>query len=102
VSGELSSTAAVYVDATAQVKADVAGASLHVAGRVEGTVRSEGRVELAPTAQVVGEVHAGTLVMQEGARVEGQLHMTTPSTPPTPPPPTPTPPRSPRPNPSGP
>jgi cytoskeletal protein CcmA (bactofilin family) len=45
---------------------------------VEGQVRSAGRVEIAATGRVTGEVHAGTLVMQEGAVVDGALHMAPP------------------------
>lgn len=73
VEGEIASDAEVDVAGTALVKAAIRAAQLQVAGRLEGTVHCAGRVELGASSRVTGEIHAGTLVIQEGALVDGQV-----------------------------
>ncbi len=75
VEGEVTGDAEVSVEPSARVRANIAGASITIQGTVEGSVSSPGRVEIAPTGRITGEIRAGTLVMQEGAKVDGTLHM---------------------------
>jgi cytoskeletal protein CcmA (bactofilin family) len=42
---------------------------------LNGAITCSGRVEIASSARVTGEVSAGTLVIQEGAYFEGNLKM---------------------------
>jgi cytoskeletal protein CcmA (bactofilin family) len=75
VQGELESKRSVFIEENAKVSAKVSGASIVVAGEVDGQLTCPGRVEIKPTGRVLGEIHAGTLIMLEGAFFEGQLKM---------------------------
>ncbi|HEX7813962.1 polymer-forming cytoskeletal protein [Dyella sp.] len=47
-------------------------------GRVEGDIHVTDRLELAPEARIVGDVHYNTLEMAAGAQVNGRItHQTT-------------------------
>ncbi len=75
VQGEIESQRSILVDAQANVNAKVTAATVTVAGQVNGQIFCSGRVELQPSGRVVGEINAGTLIMQEGAFFEGNLKM---------------------------
>lgn len=55
------------------VRGDVRVSHLIVYGRIEGTVFATGLVDLRANACVAGDVFYGTLEMQAGAVIEGQL-----------------------------
>ncbi len=80
VQGELASSETIVIEETGRVTATITAAQVVVAGQVEGQVRGRGRVELRPTARMRGELHAGVLVIQEGAAFEGRACMTDPVT----------------------
>ena len=75
VQGEIESKRSVLVEAQANVNAKVTGATVTVAGQVNGQIFCSGRVEIRPSGRVIGEINAGTLIMQEGAFFEGNLKM---------------------------
>ena len=78
--GDLESKRAVFVEETARIKAKVTGASIIVAGEVDGQLHCAGRVEIKPSGRMTGGINAGTLKMDEGAFFEGQLKMVKPET----------------------
>ena len=65
----------MIVDESAKVQARITAEQVMVLGEVNGSIVCSGRVEIASTARVTGEVTAGTLVIQEGAFFEGSLKM---------------------------
>jgi cytoskeletal protein CcmA (bactofilin family) len=73
--GEVESKRAVYVEEGARVNAKIIAAEITISGQVEGQVFSTGRVEIRPTGRVTGEVNAASLIMQEGAYLDGQIKM---------------------------
>lgn len=73
--GEIESKRAIFVEGKAKVTAKVTANSVTIAGEVNGQIFCDGRVEIRPTGRVTGEIHAGSLVMQEGAYFEGHLKM---------------------------
>jgi cytoskeletal protein CcmA (bactofilin family) len=75
VQGELISSGTIVVEQSGRVVATITAARVFVDGQVEGLVRGSGRVELRPTARVQGELHAGVLVVEEGASFEGRASM---------------------------
>jgi cytoskeletal protein CcmA (bactofilin family) len=75
VQGEIESRRAILVDEEANVTAKVTAENVTVAGQVSGQIYCSGRVEIRPSGRVVGEINAGTLIMQEGAFFEGHLKM---------------------------
>jgi cytoskeletal protein CcmA (bactofilin family) len=78
VEGELSAGEEIFVAEGAHVNARVDARVVVVAGVVEGVVTCGGRLEVLPTGRVSGDVTAPSLVVHEGATIEGDLRMTTP------------------------
>lgn len=75
VQGEIECSQRVVVDEEARVQARIVAEHVTILGEVNGAIECSGRVEIASTGRVIGEVTAGTLVIQEGAVVEGHLKM---------------------------
>lgn len=75
VQGILVSKAAIFVEETAAVSAALTASQVTVAGKVDGQIHCQGRVEIRPTGRVTGEIHAGALIVQEGAFFEGNSRM---------------------------
>ena len=75
VQGEVSSSSIVHVEAGGSAEARIEAAAVEIAGEVQGQVHASGRVVLASSSRVSGEVYAGTIVMSEGAVLDGALHM---------------------------
>lgn len=73
--GEIESKRAIYVEEGARVSAKITAAEITISGQVDGQIFSTGRVEIRPTGRVTGEVNAASLVMQEGAYLDGQIKM---------------------------
>ena len=46
-----------------------------MAGRVQGSVSAQSRVELQSTCRVQGDIRSRRIKLDEGGRVDGQLHM---------------------------
>ncbi len=76
--GELRCEGRVSVLETGTVKGTLQGKSIRVSGSVEGDVSAEERVELTPSARLVGNITAPRMHIAEGATFEGQVFMRTP------------------------
>jgi len=46
-----------------------------IGGRVDGTIVAEERVELQGTSSINGDIHSRVIVVLEGAKVNGAVHM---------------------------
>jgi cytoskeletal protein CcmA (bactofilin family) len=75
VQGEISSSSSVHIEAGGIAEARIEATAIEIAGEVQGQVHASGRVVLAASSRVSGEVYAGTIVMSEGAVLDGALHM---------------------------
>jgi cytoskeletal protein CcmA (bactofilin family) len=75
VEGELVASNEIFVAEGARVNARIAAQVIIVAGLVDGTLECSGRLEVLPTGRVSGEILAPTLVVHEGATVDGDLKM---------------------------
>lgn len=73
--GEISCGKSVIIEESASVNAKVSAANAVVAGKLEGSIECEGRLEILATGKVSGELTAGVLIIQEGAFFEGHLKM---------------------------
>jgi cytoskeletal protein CcmA (bactofilin family) len=73
--GEIVSDGTLVVGDTARIEASVEVGVLVLAGRLTGSVRAARRVELRPTARLVGEVTTPTFVIEPGAVFEGHCRM---------------------------
>ena len=58
-------------EVTAQIRAD----SIVVCGKVKGEIIATNRIEIHPTAKIIGNVTAPKLIVHEGAIFEGQCSM---------------------------
>jgi len=71
VDGEIDLRGALDIDASAVVKARIRATAVRVAGTVVGDITATDVLHLAPTARVIGDLRAGRLVIEPGARVSG-------------------------------
>ncbi len=74
VEGEVLVTGDVEIGDTAQVKASVAGREVRIRGRVSGPVTA-GRLLLAGSGSLLGDVRVPRLVVEEGATLNGNVAM---------------------------
>lgn len=65
----------VFIAESADVDANIEAATVVVAGLLKGTVRSGTRFEVLPSGRVSGDVQSPTLVIHEGATVNGAFTM---------------------------
>lgn len=70
--GVLESQSNVIIGESANVVADVAGFHITVAGRVVGDITAVGRLEILATGYVRGDVHAASLLIEEGGTFHGR------------------------------
>jgi|GEM_PF-4771460 len=75
IEGEVISEGLLVVEQTALIKGDITADEVVVHGRVEGSIKSKGRVSLAPNCLIDGDVYSKSLVMAEGAALNGAVHM---------------------------
>ena len=73
--GEIFTTADVVIGDQGEVTAEIHAVNLTIAGKVEGNVEVKGRLEIVPTGRLLGNATVGVLVIEEGARLEGQIEM---------------------------
>jgi cytoskeletal protein CcmA (bactofilin family) len=57
----------------ADIRADIVGKIVTIRGRVEGQIIASEKVQLHETASVEGDIRSPTIVIADGARLEGQL-----------------------------
>lgn len=75
VQGEIDCAKALVIEESAEVDAKVTAANAIVAGKLDGSIVCDGRLEILATGRVSGELTAGVLIIQEGAFFEGHLKM---------------------------
>lgn len=82
LTGEVEAGELVFVAETAEVDAELRAATVVVAGHFKGKVQCRERLEIMPTGKVSAELTTKSLVVHDGAFVEGQVHMSEKSEPP--------------------
>jgi cytoskeletal protein CcmA (bactofilin family) len=75
VDGEISAKDSVTIGESAVVTAQIKASSVMVAGKVSGDIVATQRIEIRPSAKVVGNLTAPVLVVHEGALFEGHCSM---------------------------
>src|SRR5215212_5419596 len=78
VKGTIDCQGTLFVAQGANVSAKVEAENITVAGDLSGEINCRGRLQMMPSGRVRGKVATETLVINEGAYYEGQLHMTAP------------------------
>ena len=84
VSGSLKTSKNLRVGAGATIKADVEAANVWVAGEIRGHVVCKGKIEVAATGKIFGNVDTQSIVVAHGAVLHGKVtmagHDTSPAT----------------------
>ena len=75
VEGEIVAVANVTIAQEATVKGKINDTSIHVQGKVMADVSAEKRLEIQPPGSVIGDVNTQSLIVGDGAVLEGQVSM---------------------------
>ena len=75
VSGSLKTKRNLRVGPTAVLKADLEAANMMLAGEIRGQIKCFGKVELAATAKVYGNVETQSIAVAHGAILHGKVTM---------------------------
>ncbi|MBX6753581.1 MAG: polymer-forming cytoskeletal protein [Thermorudis peleae] len=75
--GTLRSEGAVHIAEGATVEATIEATHITVAGTLRGTISCRGKLSILNTGRVNGTITTQLLVIQEGGRCEGEIHMDT-------------------------
>lgn len=73
--GSIESRQYIFVEAGAVVEADLSAEDITVAGSFNGKIECRRRLEITSTGQVHGQVQTLLLIVQEGGKLDGDLHM---------------------------
>lgn len=69
--GDLHIGGDLIVGETGKIIGTVVAKNVIIAGEVRGTIEARGKLELAPTAKVLGDSKMVTLVVEDGAFIQG-------------------------------
>lgn len=75
VEGSIRAGKAVVIGKQGSVTGDVHTQDAVISGRVEGTLVAASRLELQSTCHIEGEVHTRRMQLEEGAVLNGTVHM---------------------------
>lgn len=75
IEGSVKAAKSVVVGKDGIVIGDISTQDAIVAGRVNGSVSAESRVELQSTCRIQGDIRSRRVKLDEGGQVDGQLHM---------------------------
>jgi len=75
VDGEITSKDSLVIGETAVITAHINATSVVVGGKVSGDINATHRLEIRPSARVVGNLASPVLVIHEGASFEGHCTM---------------------------
>jgi cytoskeletal protein CcmA (bactofilin family) len=72
IEGEIQSNATLTVGKSANVQGEVKSKSVIIHGSVQGNIDAAERVELKATAQLIGDLRAGRIIIEDGATFVGK------------------------------
>jgi cytoskeletal protein CcmA (bactofilin family) len=75
IDGEVQAKDSLMIGESAVITAQIKAASIVVAGRVSGDISASQRIEIRPSAKVLGNLTSPVLVVHEGAVFEGHCAM---------------------------
>ncbi|WP_342416950.1 polymer-forming cytoskeletal protein [Paenibacillus sp. FSL R10-2782] len=73
--GDICSTHTVVIGESAVVRSDIIARDVTLAGKVFGSITTEGRLTITPTGELYGKVAAAALVISEGGVLDGTSQM---------------------------
>jgi cytoskeletal protein CcmA (bactofilin family) len=75
VDGEISAKESLVIGESAVVTAQIKANAIIVAGKVSGDITATQRLEIRPSARVIGNLTSPVLIVHEGAMFEGHCSM---------------------------
>jgi cytoskeletal protein CcmA (bactofilin family) len=75
--GEISSENTLVVGETGEIEANIRSKTVIVSGSIHGDIVAARKVVLHKTARVVGDIESPSLVVEDGATLNGRLTMST-------------------------
>lgn len=75
IEGAVKAAKSVVVGKDGLVVGDVTTQDAIIAGRVNGSVSAESRVELQASCRIQGDIRSRRVKLEEGGQVDGSLHM---------------------------
>ena len=82
--GRIDSEGTLVVGQEAKVEGEITVGSLILSGLVQGQIRAENKAVLHKTARLQGSLHTPTLIVEEGAMLDGDVIMSKTATAPEP------------------
>ena len=76
INGSITGARQVLLGRGGEVRGNIAASEVVVGGHVEGSVAATVRLELQPTATVTGDIETRSIIVLEGARINGLVRMT--------------------------
>ena len=80
VKGNISANGSVQLDEKSTVVGDISSVMMSCNGRIKGNLKIEGKAHFLNETILVGNVCAGSLVIEEGARIKGDVSTSNNST----------------------
>jgi len=77
VVGEIEVKGDLFVGEDANIKSKVKGRNVIIAGKIEGNIIAENKLEILPTGRVDGDIQMKTIKIEEGAKFEGNSKILT-------------------------
>ena len=74
--GEISSENTLIIGETGRIHATIQSETVIISGEVDGEIVAPGQVIIHKTARVTGNIRTGSLAVEEGAGLNGQITMT--------------------------
>jgi len=78
IEGEILTTGSLTVGKTGKVQGDIQAGAVSIHGAVNGNVKAQQRCELKGDAQLIGDLDAPRLIMEEGATFVGRANVVPP------------------------
>ena len=75
IEGAVKAAKSVVVGKEGIVTGDISSQDAIVAGRVNGSVTAESRVELQASCRIQGDIRSRRVKLEEGGQIDGSLHM---------------------------
>lgn len=73
--GELDISSKVVVGETGEIKGNITAEDVEISGKMDGNIIADNFMEAKPTGQIIGDIEASRLVIEDGAIFEGNITM---------------------------
>lgn len=76
INGEANAEGKVIVASGGEIKGNIAASDADIAGKVDGQIKVSNKLVLRESALVEGDIYTETLLVEEGAQINGEFRMT--------------------------